>query len=103
MTDAQALHGPEAPSLIPADSQQMQQLADVNAWVYDDIANGAYKAGFASTQHAYEAAYTKFFQALDRAELLLSQHRYVGTARLHPTWLTSLVPTSHSLHVYNRF
>lgn len=53
----------------------MQQLEDVNAWVYDDIANGAYKAGFASTQHAYEGAYRKFFSALDRAELLLSQHR----------------------------
>lgn len=78
VTDVQVLHGPDAPSLIPADPQQMQQLDDVNAWVYDDIANGAYKAGFASTQHAYEAAYTKFFQALDRAELLLSQHRYIS-------------------------
>lgn len=75
MTDAQALHGPNAPSLIPSDPQQMQQLEDINAWVYNDIANGAYKAGFASTQHAYEAAYTKFFSALDRAELLPSQHR----------------------------
>ena len=75
MTDVQALHGPDALSLIPADPQQMELLEEVNAWVYNDIANGAYKAGFASTQHAYKAAYRKFFFALDRAELLLSQHR----------------------------
>ena len=71
----QDMHGPNAPSLIPEDSQQLQQLEDVNSWVYDDIANGAYKAGFASAQQAYESAYRKFFAALDRAELLLSQHK----------------------------
>ena len=60
---------------MPEGSQQLQQLDDVNSWVYDDIANGAYKTGFASTQQAYEAAYQKFFSALDRAELLLSQHK----------------------------
>ena len=49
----------------------------INSWIYTDLANcnGAYKAGFTSTQQAYEAAYKKFFQALDRAELLLSQSR----------------------------
>ena len=53
----------------------MQQLEDINSWVYDDIANGAYKAGFASSQLAYEDAHRKFFQALDRAELTLSKRK----------------------------
>lgn len=69
------MHGPNAASLVPADPAQLQQLEDINAWVDSDIANGAYRAGFASSQPAYEAAYRKFFSALDRAELLLSQHK----------------------------
>ncbi len=80
----QAMQGPSAPDLIPQEAQQVQQLEDMNRWVYDDIANGAYKAGFASTQLAYKAgfastqlAYKRFFQGLDRAELLLSQPRLV--------------------------
>ncbi len=71
------MQGPSAPDLIPQEAQQVQQLEDMNRWVYDDIANGAYKAGFASTQLAYEAAYKRFFQGLDRAELLLNQLRLV--------------------------
>ena len=71
----QALHAAQAPDLISEDPQQLQQLEDINSWVYDDIANGAYKAGFASAQLAYEAAYKKFFLALDRAELILSRRK----------------------------
>ncbi|KAL3163163.1 hypothetical protein ABBQ32_009571 [Trebouxia sp. C0010 RCD-2024] len=91
-TECQAMDGPNAASLIPADPAQLQQLEDINAWVYSDIANGAYRAGFASSQPAYEAAYRKFFSALDRAELLLSQHKFLlgdalseADVRLFPT------------------
>ena len=69
------MHGLNAASLVAEDPTQLQQLEDINSWVYDDIANGAYRAGFASSQPAYEAAYKKFFSALDRAELLLSQRK----------------------------
>ncbi len=37
-----------APKLFPADLAQ--QIEDINGWVYDDVANGAYKAGFAKSQ-----------------------------------------------------
>ncbi len=37
-----------APTLYPADLAQ--QIEDINAWVYDDVANGAYKAGFTKSQ-----------------------------------------------------
>ena len=43
--------------------------------VYEDINNGAYKAGFASAQGAYEAAFERFFAALDRAEAILQNSR----------------------------
>lgn len=73
------MHGPGAPDLIPQQPQQLQQLEDINDWVYTDLANGAYKAGFASSQLAYEAAYKQFFVALDRAEALLAKNKWVDT------------------------
>jgi len=49
----------------------------VNAWVYTDVNNGVYRAGFASTQAAYEAACRHLFQALDRLEERLAGQRYL--------------------------
>jgi len=46
--------------------------------IYDDINNGVYRAGFAGTQSAYEAAIEDLFAALDRYEDLLDDRRYVA-------------------------
>jgi putative glutathione S-transferase len=45
--------------------------------IYDPINNGVYRAGFAGTQSAYEAAVDGLFDALDRWESVLDDRRYL--------------------------
>lgn len=53
------------------------EIDEINNFVYDNINNGVYKTGFATTQAAYEQAFTQLFQALDKVEAILSQKRYL--------------------------
>ena len=63
----------ETPSLYPADlAGEIDALAP---WLYDRLSNGVYKAGFASSQFAYEEANTVVFEALDALEDTLSDGR----------------------------
>lgn len=54
-----------------------EQIDQVNELIYNAINNGVYKAGFATTQPAYEEAVRELFDALDQLELLLSTQRYL--------------------------
>lgn len=54
-----------------------EEIDAVNARVYRDVNNGVYKAGFATTQDAYEEAATALFETLDWLEDGLSQRRYL--------------------------
>ncbi|KAJ5159770.1 Glutathione S-transferase omega-like 2 [Penicillium canariense] len=49
-----------------------------NEWIYNDVNNGVYKAGFATTQEAYEKAVTTLFSALDKIEAHLSKQAAVS-------------------------
>lgn len=53
------------------------EIETVNARIYDTINNGVYKAGFATTQKAYDAAITPLFDSLDWLETHLSENRYL--------------------------
>jgi len=64
-----------------------QEIDDINEMVYHDINNGVYKAGFATTQKAYEEAVNALFHALDIVEERLSKQRYlVGSNITEADW-----------------
>merc|ERR1712187_744644 len=46
-----------------------------NEWIYNDINNGVYKSGFATTQEAYEKAVTTLFSSLDKVEAHLAKQQ----------------------------
>lgn len=48
----------------------------INAPVFANVNNGVYRAGFATTQQAYDKAVEKLFNMLDQLEKRLNAHRY---------------------------
>ncbi|OAL02218.1 hypothetical protein IQ06DRAFT_346808 [Phaeosphaeriaceae sp. SRC1lsM3a] len=53
-------------SLLP--EHLVADIDALNAWVYTDLNNGVYRAGFATSQSAYDSAVRGVFAALDRLE-----------------------------------
>jgi putative glutathione S-transferase len=81
---------PDTPDLCPEPLRQ--QIDDLNEWIYPRINNGVYRAGFATTQEAYEEAVFPLFETLDELEQRLSTQRYLcgdqlteADLRLFPT------------------
>jgi len=58
------------------------EIDAINDLVYPAINNGVYRAGFATTQEAYEEAFNELFSALDEVEERLSRQRYLVGDRL---------------------
>ncbi len=54
----------------------------LNARIYEPVNNGVYKAGFATTQAAYEEAFESLFATLDWLDAHLADHRYLCGDRL---------------------
>jgi putative glutathione S-transferase len=89
-TQWRAYHREGAPDLYP--EQHRAEIDEINELVYHDVNNGVYKAGFASTQSAYDAAVTALFARLDWLEARLAGQRYLvgeqlteADIRLFPT------------------
>ncbi|MGK8706835.1 glutathione S-transferase family protein [Metapseudomonas otitidis] len=58
---------------------------DIDAWnerIYPAVNNGVYRAGFATTQTAYEEAVTTLFEELDALEARLGESRYLAGQHL---------------------
>ncbi|HHU94858.1 MAG TPA: glutathione S-transferase family protein [Alcaligenaceae bacterium] len=54
-----------------------ESIDEINDYVYHNINNGVYKAGFATTQDAYNEAVYALFDALDTVEERLQSQRYL--------------------------
>ncbi len=70
------------------------EINKLNTIIYNAVNNGVYKAGFATTQQAYESAITPLFETLDWLDSHLSKHRYlVGNQITEADWrlFTTLV------------
>ncbi|OEY67321.1 glutathione S-transferase family protein [Marinobacter sp. X15-166B] len=64
-----------------------EEIDRINAYVYERVNNGVYKAGFATTQDAYEEAVRPLFEALDELDQRLSTRRYlVGEQITEADW-----------------
>jgi len=74
--DAGALPGDFYPAPLRGD------IDTLNALIYDTVNNGVYKAGFATTQQAYEEAVRPLFDTLDWLEQHLETHRYLAGAQI---------------------
>jgi putative glutathione S-transferase len=57
--------------------EKREEIDALNARIYDTLNNGVYKAGFATTQSAYEEAVTPLFETLDWLDDILSQSRFL--------------------------
>ncbi|KJS43010.1 MAG: glutathionyl-hydroquinone reductase YqjG [Rhodospirillaceae bacterium BRH_c57] len=68
------------PDFYPPDLRA--EIDAINARVYDTVNNGVYKAGFATTQQAYEDAFDALFNSLEWLDDLLSMRRYVAGDRI---------------------
>ena len=58
------------------------EIDAVNRLVYENINNGVYRCGFATTQEAYEGAFDALFSALDQLEARLDRSRYLAGDRI---------------------
>jgi len=59
-----------------------ETIEAVNEPIYHHVNNGVYKAGFATTQPAYEEAFDALFAQLDRLEARLGEQRYLCGERI---------------------
>ena len=59
-----------------------QTIETINQPIYDNINNGVYRCGFATTQAAYEKAFDRLFNELDNVERTLSKQRYLAGEQL---------------------
>ncbi len=76
----------------PADKRQ--EIDAINELIYNNVNNGVYKTGFATTQAAYDEAVTNLFDMLEKLEQVLSGSRYlIGDQITEADWrlFTTLV------------
>ena len=80
-----------------------ERIEALNSRIYDTLNNGVYKAGFATSQSAYDAAIGPLFETLDWLEGHLAQNRYLaGDTLTEADWrlFTTLVRFDSVYHLH---
>lgn len=81
-----------------------QAIDEINQPIYDNVNNGVYRAGFATTQTAYERAFDRLFKTLDDLEERLSTQRYlVGKQITEADWRLFTTLVRFDAVYYNHF
>ena len=84
----------DLPTLYPAEEELRSEIDQLNEFIYVNINNGSYKAGFSSDQSVYDAAFKNYFHALtvleqrlafDNRLFLTGDHFTDPDLRLFPT------------------
>jgi glutathionyl-hydroquinone reductase len=71
--------------LCPAEHRA--EIDRLNELIYENVNDGVYRAGFATSQRAYEKAAYSLFATLDHIEAILSRRRYLfGDVSLETDW-----------------
>jgi putative glutathione S-transferase len=64
-----------------------REIDELNRFVYENVNDGVYRAGFATSQQAYEQAVRRLFDALDRLNARLASRRYLfGNEFVETDW-----------------
>ncbi|MFL2809815.1 MAG: glutathione S-transferase family protein [bacterium] len=58
------------------------EIDSINSKIYETLNNGVYRCGFATSQKAYEAAFSKLFFCLDELESKLCNQRFLLGSRI---------------------
>jgi glutathionyl-hydroquinone reductase len=84
--------------------QHRAEIDELNAWIYETLNNGVYRAGFASSQQVYESAARTVFATLDRLEARLRDRRYLfGGTPLETDWRTFVTLVRFDAVYYGHF
>jgi putative glutathione S-transferase len=77
--------GERPPDLFPKELDAEQ--SKLSEFIYENVNNGVYRAGFAASQVAYEQACRKLFDALDELEARLVTRRFLfGSTPVETDW-----------------
>jgi glutathionyl-hydroquinone reductase len=80
------------------------QIDEINPFVYDNINNGAYRTGMATTQEAYDEAVGRMFMGLDTLEQRLGKQRYlVGNTITEADWRLFVTLVRFDVAYYSAF
>ena len=58
------------------------RIDEINALIYENVNNGVYRCGFATSQGAYDRAFERLFDTLDELESRLARQRYLVGERI---------------------